>query len=127
MKKSQNFLEWNNDVFISSMKKIDANIILTVILDTLFYAISGYIVIFWLQRLQDKIQAFNLPSDVMSLGREGARQLVSDEKSFYFLIIFSFILVLLIIIFLASILKGIIWAKTAGAKISFRLISKFLG
>lgn len=126
MKKFQNFLEWNNDVFTSSMKKINFDIILILILDSLFYLISGYLIILWLQRIQEKIQAFNLPSDVVSLGREGAQRLASEVKSFYFLIIFSFILVLLAVIFLASILKGIIWAKTTKTNVTFRLISKFL-
>ncbi len=128
MKKQQlNFLEWNNNIFISSIKKIDLNIILIVILDTLFYLLSGYFVIFWLQRIQAKMASFSLPTDIISLGTEKAQQLVSEVKTFYYLIIFSFILVLIAIIFLASILKGIIWAKTTNTKISFKLISKFLG
>lgn len=127
MKKSQNFLEWNNEVFVSSMEKINFDIIMILILDSLFYFISGYLFLLWLQRLQAKMAAFNLPTDVVSLDFQRAQQLASEVKSFYYLIIFSFILVLLAIIFLASILKGIIWAKTTGTKISFKLISKFLG
>lgn len=129
MKKPQksNFLEWNNNIFVSSIKKINLNIILIVILDALFYLSSGYLIIFWLQRVQAKMAAFNLPTDVMSLGMERAQQLVSDVKSFYYLIIFSFIMLCIAIIFIASILKGIIWAKTANAKITFTLLSKFLG
>ena len=128
MKKPQksNFLEWNNDIFISSMKKINLNIILVVILDALFYLLSGYLLVLWFQRIQARMVAFNLPTDVMSLGYEMVQQLASEEKSFYSLIIFSFILVLISIIFLASILKGIIWAITTKTKISFALISKFL-
>ena len=122
-----NFMEWNNHIFVSSIKKIDLNIILIVILDFLFYLLSGYLVVSWLQRIQAKMAAFNLPTDVVSLGYEKAQQLVGEVKSFYLLIIFSFILLLLAIIFLASILKGIIWAKTAKTKITFKLISKFLG
>ena len=72
------------------------------------------------------METFNLPTDIISLGSERAQQLVSEVKTFYFLIIFSFILLLLAIIFLASIVKGIIWAKTTRTKISFALISKFL-
>lgn len=129
MKKPQksNFLEWNNDIFVSSMKKVNLNIILIVILDALFYLLSGYLLVLWFQRIQTKMTAFNLPTDVVSLGYERAQQLVSDVKSFYYLIIFSIILVLIAIIFMASILKGIIWAKTTNTKISFALISKFLG
>ena len=124
--KKPNFIEWNNKILISSLKKIDLNIILIIILDTLFYLLSGYFIIFWLQRVQVKMETFNLPTDIISLGSERAQQLVSEVKTFYFLIIFSFILLLLAIIFLASIVKGIIWAKTTRTKISFALISKFL-
>lgn len=125
--KKPNFLEWNNNVLMKSLKKININIILIIILDALFYVLSGYIVIFWLQRIQAKMAAFNLPPDIISLGAERAQQLVGEVKSFYFLIVISFIVLLLAIIFLASILKGIIWAKTTNTRISFALISKFLG
>jgi len=128
MKKSQkfNFLDWNNKILLDSLRKIDLNIIWMVILDAVFYFLSGYLFIFWLQRIQEKMAAFNLPQDVISLGYEKTQQLVSEAKSFYYLLIFSFILLLITIIFLASIIKGIIWAKTTKTKITFAFISKFL-
>ena len=124
--KKANFLDWNNNILINSLKKIDLNIILVLILDTLFYLLSGYIVLFWLQRVQSNIANFNLPQNIVSMGYERAQELVSEVRTFYYLIIASFILLLIAIIFLASILKGIIWAKTIKSKISFNLISKFL-
>ncbi|MBI2650354.1 hypothetical protein HYX04_03495 [Candidatus Woesearchaeota archaeon] len=128
MKKPQkpNFLEWNNNILMSSIKKIGLNVISIAILDFLFYILSGYLVVFWLQRVQAKMEAFNLPSDIVSLGYEKAQQLVGEVKAFYYLIVFSFVLSLVAVIFLASILKGIIWAKTTNTKITFKLISKFL-
>ena len=119
-------MEWNNSVFISSVKKIDLNLLLIVVLDALFYISSAYLVIFWLQRVQAKMAAFNLPSNILSLGYDRAQQLVTDVRLFYFLIIASFILLLIAIIFLASVIKGIIWAKTTHTKLSFALISRFL-
>ena len=128
-KKTQtfNFLEWNNNILISSVKKINLNIILIVILDILFYLSSGFLITFWLQRIQAKMAAFNLPTDIISLGPKKAQQLLSDVRAFYFLSVFSFIFLLIAIIFLASIFKGIIWAKTTNSKINFALISKFFG
>ena len=126
MKKS-NFIDWNNKIFISSLKKIDLNIIPIILLDALFYFLSGYIFIFWLQRIQAKMAAFNLPQDLASLGYEKTQELAQEARAFYFLLIFSFIVLLIAIIFLASILKGIIWAKTTKTKITLGLISKFLG
>ena len=125
--KKPNFLDWNYNILTSSIKKIDLNIFLIVILDFLFYFLSGYLVILWLQRVQAKIAAFNLPSDIVSLGYDRAQQLIKETRIFYYLLLFSFILILIAIIFLASILKGIIWAKTTKTKISLALISKFLG
>lgn len=125
--KNKNFLEWNNHIFINSIKKIDLTIILIVILDILFYILSGYFIMLWFQRIQAKMATFNLPKDIVSLGYERAQQLVGDVRAFYFLIIVSFLLLTIAIIFLASILKGIIWAKTTNTKITLHLISKFLG
>jgi hypothetical protein len=125
MKKTPNFLDWNSRILVSSFKKIDLNILLIVFLDALFYLLSGYAVVFWLQRVQEKMASFNVPADIMLLGQQGAQQLASDAKKFYYLIIFSLITLLIAIIFLAGILKGIIWAKTTKTKITSSLISKF--
>ena len=128
MKKAKklDFLGWNNSILMSSLKQINLNIVLIAVIDALFYLISGYLVIFWLQRIQAKMAAFSIPADITSLGVERAQQLVKEVKSFYFLIIASLILLLIVIIFLMSIFKGIIWAKTTGTKITLKLISKFL-
>ena len=125
--KKMSFLQWNNIILISSIKKIDLNIILIVILDILFYFLSGYSAIFWLQRIQAKMASFNLPTDIVSLGYDRAQQLIKDTRIFYYLILASFILLFIAVIFLASILKGIIWAKTTNTKITMKFISKFLG
>ena len=125
--KKSNFIDWNYKILITSLKKIDLNILLIVILDALFYFLSGYLFIFWLQRIQAKMAAFNLPQDVASIGYERLQQIVNEAKLFYYLLIFSFILLLIAIIFLSSVLKGIIWTKTTNTKITFALISRFLG
>ncbi|MBI4143269.1 hypothetical protein HY487_00125 [Candidatus Woesearchaeota archaeon] len=124
--KNPNFMDWNNSILVSSIKKIDFNIFLIAFLDALFYIISGYAIVFWLQRVQEKMASFNVPADIMSIGKDNAIQLASEIKSFYYLIIISLLALLLAIIFLASIFKGIIWAKTTNTKISFKLISRFL-
>lgn len=123
----KNYLEWNNEVLASSIKNIDLNIILSIFLDIIFYVLSGALVFFWLTRLQEKMSALNLPQDVTALSLEQANGLASQVKSFYYLIILSFILLIVAIIFLASILKGAIWAKTTKTKVTFNLLSKFLG
>lgn len=126
MKKTKsNFLDWNSQILLSSLKKINLDIILIIFLDILFYSLSGYAIIFWLQRVQEKMASFIVPTDILALGAENARQLAGEIKSFYYLIIVSLVLLLTAIIFIASIFKGIIWAKTTQTKITFSFISGF--
>lgn len=124
--KKASFMEWNKNVLVSSLKKVNLGIIPIVILDALFYFISGCLAVFWLLGLQAKMMSISIPSNIISLGYEKAQQIANEAQSFYYLTIFSFILLVLAIIFVASILKGIIWAKTTGTKVTLRLISKFL-
>lgn len=124
--KKQNFLSWNYSILKSSLKKINLNIIPIVILDFFFYILSGYFIFFWMARISDKISSFSLPADITAIGIERAQQLSRETQSFYYLIVFSFVLLLIFIIFLASILKGIIWVKITKVKITLGLISKFL-
>lgn len=128
MKKQKSyFLEWNNNILISSIKKINLNIIFIVILDVLFYILSGYSFILWNQRIKANEPLLPSPEQLIAMGYERAQQVVTQAQSYYYLIIFSVVLLLIAVIFLASIFKGIIWAKTNNTKISFGLISKFLG
>lgn len=125
-KEKKGFIEWNSSILVGSLKAIGLEIFLIVLLDALFYVISGYLFIFWMQRVQSKMASFNIPADLMSMGAERAGQVVVDIKAFYYTVLFSFILLLLAIIFLAAISKAIIWAKTTRVKISLRLISRFM-
>ena len=124
-KPKSNFMEWNSNVLISSIKKINLNIFPIVFLDAMFYFLSGYAVMFWVQRVQSKMASFYMPQNLFALAPEAAKQLASEVKGFYYLIVISLLLLAVAIIFLASILKGMIWAKTTGTKITFRLISRF--
>ena len=112
---------------MNSLKKINLNIVLIVILDALFYFIAGYLFILWQQRI--KLAEPSVPPlpELAALGFESAQQVLAQAKAYLYFIIFSLILLLLSIIFLASILKCIIWAKTTSTKITFNLISRFLG
>ena len=126
-KQKQNFLEWNNSILINSIKRINLSILSIIILDLLFYLSSGFLAVYWLQRIKIKLEYFNLPGDIAALGYDSAQMLLSNMKSFLYFVIISAALLLITIIFLASIFKGIIWAKTTKTKLSFNLISKFLG
>lgn len=122
-----NFIDWNIQILISSIKKINLSIIIIAVLDALFYLMSGFLLIAWVQRIQAKMTSFNLPRNIVSLGYDRAQQLIGEARMFYYLMLGSLILLLVAIIFLASILKGVIWAKTTNTKINLNLISRFFG
>ena len=125
-KKNEGFIKWNYDIFLASFKKIDFNIIWITILDTIFYLASGCLVLLWFQRISAKIQSFSLPSDIGLVTDQAAQRLADQVAGLNLAIRLSFILLLTAIIFLAAIVKGIIWAKTKKISLSFSLLSKFL-
>lgn len=124
-KTNMDFIGWNKNILAASLRKISLNIFLIVFLDALFYILSGYALVLWVQRIQAKMASFYLPSNLIEMAPDAARQLASQVKGFYFLIVSSLLLLVIAIIFIASILKGVIWAKTTKTKITFRLISSF--
>lgn len=134
MKKSKiGFIEWNNNIFVKSFKKMDFGILLIIILDSLFYLTAAGLFFLWDKFMKAKAAAINLPADpneivntLTSLGPEKAQQLASEVKSYFFLLLFSFIAVVILVIFLAGIFKSIIWAKTMKTKISLKFMSGFL-
>ena len=118
-----NFRQWNKDIFIQSVKKINFNIIWMIILDGLFYLIAGYIASSWFQSVQLKGRAYL--QDIESLGYTEAHQLSNQAQPFFFWIISSFVIIIILIILLESIFKGIIWMRMSGKKINIKLLSKF--
>ena len=124
-KKNLNFFIWNYNILKNSLKKIDLNLIWIIFLDTLFYLASGYLIIFWFRRISAKIQAFSLPPDISAVSDQAAQRLAGQIADFNLMIKLSFFLLIVAIIFMASIIKGIIWSKSAKANISLNLISKF--
>ena len=127
------FIDWNNKILVNAFRKIDFNILLIIILDSVFYLLAAGSFFLWDKFMKAKASAINLPKDpneivntLASLGPEKAQQLASEVKSYFFLLLFSFIAVVIFIIFLAGIFKGIIWAKTTKTKISLKFMSGFL-
>ena len=123
--KHQNFLDWNYKILVNSLKKIDFNIILIVLLDALFYLFSIFIFNYLLKTIFLRMASINLPQGMESLPLDKLQLIVKDSQNFFYMLILSFVLVMLAMIFLASIIKCIIWAKTTKTKITLKLISKF--
>lgn len=134
MKKNKiGFIEWNNNALVNSFKKMDFNLLLVILLDSAFYLLAASSFILWDGFMKAKAAAVNLPSDpneiagiLASLGPEKAQQLASEVKSYFFLLLFSFIALVIFMIFAASLFKSVIWAKTTKTKLSLKLISGFL-
>ncbi|HLC61383.1 MAG TPA: hypothetical protein VJJ52_08220 [Candidatus Nanoarchaeia archaeon] len=134
MKKNRiGFIEWNNNILINSFRKLDFNILLIIILDSIFYLAAAGSFFLWDRFMKAKAAAINLPADpneivnaLASLGPEKAQQIASEVKSYFFLLLFSLIAVIIFVIFLAGIFKSIIWAKTTKTKVSLKIISGFL-
>ena len=122
------FLQLNNEVFSNSIKRIDLNIILIVVLDALFYFALNFILVFWQNAVELKRSSINVPApeELAILGYGKTQEILSQGKSFLFFMIFSTILVIITIIFLTSVFKGIIWARTAKTNLSLNFLSKFL-
>ncbi len=127
MKKTKfSCIRWNRNVFLSAMRRIGFNIFLIVFLDALFYFSSAFLVSFWYAGIIKKIAGFKVPADILSLSVSQIDELAREAAYLRYFIIGSFIILILAIIFFSSILKGVIWARTAKTKITFALISKFL-
>ncbi|MEK6946928.1 MAG: hypothetical protein AABX32_04955 [Nanoarchaeota archaeon] len=134
MKKDKiGFIEWNNNILVNSFRKIDLNILWIILLDSVFYLTAAGSFFLWDKFMKAKAAAINLPADpneivnaLTALGPEKAQQLASEVKSYFFLLLFSFIAVVILVIFLAGIFKSVIWAKTAKTKISLKFMSGFL-
>ena len=125
--KKLNFLKWNYNILIYSFKKINIkSAVLILVLDALFYIFSGYLFLFWLKRISEKMESVYLPFDLASSSVETVQQAAKDAQSFYYLLVFSIVLLIIALIFLSSAFKGIIWAKTTNTKITAKLLSKFL-
>jgi len=133
MKNKIGFIEWNNNALTNSFKNMDFSLLLIIILDSIFYFMAAGSYFLWDRFMKAKAAAINLPSDpneivntLTALGSDKAQQIATEVKSYFFLLLFSFIALLIFVIFLASIFKGIIWAKTTKTKISLKFISGFL-
>ncbi|HLC49818.1 MAG TPA: hypothetical protein VJI97_00135 [Candidatus Nanoarchaeia archaeon] len=127
--KKQSYWEQNKELLKSSVKKIDKWILISIALDIVFYIIIIYSFIFWNSSIQAK--SFSIlskyPSDPTMMTASQLQNINLEAKSFLMLLYSSVALLALFIIFITSIVKGIIWAKTTSAKINIHLISRFLG
>ncbi|MEK6943587.1 MAG: hypothetical protein AABX00_05985 [Nanoarchaeota archaeon] len=129
MPKKQSYWEKNIELLKSTIKKIDKWILISIALDIAFYIIVIYSFMFWNSSVQAKQFSImsKYPPDPMMMSASQLQSINTEAKSFLILLYSSIVLLALFIIFIASIVKGIIWAKTTSTKINLHLISRFLG
>jgi hypothetical protein len=125
-KKNLNFISLHQKALKDSFKRIDLSFIWIIIADMLFYLASGYLIIFWLQRIQDKIQSFNLPSNIDAVSAQASQQLGDQIVQLNLTIRVSAVLLVVAVIFLAAIIKGFVWSRTSKTKFNFNFLSRFL-
>ena len=85
-KNKTGFIEWNNSILINSLKHIDFNFIVIAILDAAFYLTIVFSFTAWFGFIKSKEAAINFPSDPSQFAG-----FLAVEKSFYFLLVFSLI------------------------------------
>ena len=127
LSKITEFLEWNYDILLSSMKKVSWEIILFIALDALFYMLSFSMFYFWNKNITQRMNSVILPppESLASLGIAKIGMIKTEAQSFFILLSLSILLLIAAIIFLASIIKGIIWSGTSGKRPTIFFISKF--
>lgn len=109
-----------------SFKELDSKFFTALFFDFLYYAILIFSALFLAGIIQKKSESVNLAQNFLSITEDAANSLLSDVKGFYYLIIFSIIAYIIMIIVASGLFKGIIWQITAKKQISKKLTLGFL-
>ena len=121
----KNYFLWNIEILKKSLKSIDFNIFLEILLDLFFYSFISFLLYAIVNKINKIQNSINLPKDLASQSAEIIKQASQAANDYYITLIFSIVLFGIILIAAAGIIKGIIWVLTAKIKISFSYILKF--
>ena len=124
--KKTNFIKQNYEVFTNSFKRINLKFFLILAFDILFYFIFMQIGNFFLKIIEKKAANVDLAQNLLGLNQQAATSLLGSLKGFFFFLIFSAILFLLLMVINWSIFKGLIWSIVANKKFDFKFFRKFL-
>ncbi|MBI2134532.1 hypothetical protein HYU09_00945 [Candidatus Woesearchaeota archaeon] len=120
-----NFIKQNYVLFINSFKKINLKFFLILAFDILFYFIFMQIGNFFIKIIEKKAANVDLTQNLLGLNQQAAAGLLGSVRGFFFFLIFSAILFLLLMVINWSIFKGLIWTITANKKFNFNFLKKF--
>jgi len=125
MEKSS-FIKQNYDIFINSFKKINLKFFLILAFDILFYFILMQTGNFFLKIIEKKAANVDLAQNLLGLDQQAASGLLTSLRGFFFFLIISAILFLVLVAINWSVFKGLIWTATANKKFNFKFFKKFL-
>ena len=126
MKKQLNFLEINHENFINSFKNINFNIVFMVFYDLLFYSASALVLFAGFKFMQKRAEAVNLPANILALNAQQAAGLLGSLRGFFYLLIFTVIFLILLLIINWSLFKGLNWSIASKRKFNLAFFKKFL-
>lgn len=120
----ENYIQWNIRLLKDSLKKININLPLIVGIDFLFYSFVSFVLAVIGSNLSKAYETIPA-ADIASQSKEMIFQAAASLKSFYYAMVFSVIVFVVVFIFASGIAKSIIWALTSGTKITIDYILKF--
>ena len=120
-----NFIKQNYILFINSFKRINLKFFLILAFDILFYFIFMQIGNLFLKMIEKKAANVDLTQNLLGLNQQAAASLLGSVRGFFFFLIFTAILFLVLIAVNWSIFKGLIWTTTANKKFNFSFLKKF--
>ena len=123
--KKYNFIKQNFTWFINSFKRINLKIFLILILDILFYFIFVQAGKFFIKIIQKKAANVDLTQNLLGLNQQAGSNLLSSVRGFFFFLVFSVILFIILMIINWSVFKGLIWSITTNKKFNLKFLKKF--
>lgn len=121
-----NFIAQNYLLLMNSFKRINLKFFLILAFDILFYFILMQIGNFFLKIIEKKAANVDLAQNLLGLDQQAASGLLTSLRGFFFFLIISAILFLVLVVINWSVFKGLIWTTTANKKFNFRFFKKFL-
>src|SRR3989344_6848933 len=121
-----NFITQNYLLLINSFKRINLRFFLILAFDILFYFILMQTGNFFLKIIEKKAANVDLAQNLLGLDQQAASGLLTSLRGFFFFLIISAILFLVLEAINLSVFKGLIWTATANKKFNFKFFKKFL-
>jgi len=120
------FITQNYLLFINSFKRINLKFFLILAYDIVFYFVFMQIGNFFLKIIEKKSANVDLTQNLLGLNQQAAAGLLGSVRGFFFFLVFSAILFLVLMAINWSVFKGLIWTTAASKKFNFAFFKRFL-